>query len=170
MKTTTITRLAALLMVCGGATAACSAAASQGAPKTSEPAGIPMSIEGHQPFDQEGTFVATGAGLCPSGTNTSHSIVTERVGGALFDVTKTFICHDGSGTFDMHIKASFEEGNNYDRGSWYITGGTGAYKNMTGSGELRGTYYPSDPSGGCGCAFEGIDDDFTGTVIGGPAV
>ena len=164
MKTTTITRLAALLMVCGGATAACSAAASQDAPATPQPAGIPMSIEGHQPFEQDGTFVATGAGLCPSGTNTSHSIVTERPTGALFDVTKTFTCNDGSGTFDMRIKASVENCNNYDRGSWYITGGTGAYTNMTGSGELRGTYYPSGA-----CTAQGIDDDFTGTVIGGPA-
>jgi hypothetical protein len=50
------------------------------------------------------------------------------------------------------------------RGSWYITKGTGAYKNMTGSGDFRGTYYASN-----GCFADGVDDDLVGTVIGGPA-
>ncbi|MEP7115185.1 MAG: hypothetical protein ABI862_18120 [Ilumatobacteraceae bacterium] len=120
-----------------------------------------VTIDGHAPFNGDvETFVAHGGGLCASGTTsnvTSANFIPPLT--VVFDVKKTLTCDDGSGTFDMRVRAVVHLCDTFDRGHWEITGGTGAYRHLEGEGRLVGTYYPSDS-----CSAEGVDDHYTGIV------
>ncbi|GAB2635153.1 hypothetical protein [Kribbella swartbergensis] len=107
-----------------------------------------------------GTFQASGGGLCPSGTTALiRQQITERRNMFTFDVDKVFTCDDGSGTFVVHILARWSPCDPADRGTWSVVSGTGAYADLSGHGQLVGTYYP----GPCDEAV-GIVDALRGMV------
>ena len=98
-----------------------------------------------------GDFTASGAAvgagtLCPSGTFVDDGIrfagFPARTGEVQLQVLKTFTCDDGSGTFSvkMQIKANF--GTGIETFQWVITGGTGDYASLHGSG--TGTTVPRE--------------------------
>jgi hypothetical protein len=90
-----------------------------------------------------GSFTTSGeaadAGtICPAGSFVDTGI---RFAGGQADrgivqlqVYKTFTCDDDSGTFDvkMQIQANFDTG--IETFSWVVTGGTGEYASLHGSG------------------------------------
>ena len=91
-----------------------------------------------------GPFTATGpavdAGLlCVSGWTTDVSLGINGNGknGSNFQVLKSFICDDGSGSFLLKLQVrSDRKGDNY---SWQVAGGTGAYMRLQGTGSGYGT-------------------------------
>jgi hypothetical protein len=98
-----------------------------------------------------GSFTATGAAvdagtMCGSGTFVDTGIrfagFQGRQGEVQLQVFKTFTCDDGSGTFDvkMQIQANFDTG--IETFQWVITGGTGDYAALHGSGS--GTTVPRE--------------------------
>lgn len=109
-----------------------------------------------------GTFQASGRRLCASGTTALLSQqTTEHRNMFTFEVDKVFTCDDGSGTFVVHILARWSPCDPADRGTWSVVSGTGAYANLSGHGQLVGTYYP----GPCDEAV-GIVDAMRGMVAG----
>ena len=110
-----------------------------------------------------GTFQASGGGLCRSGTTALLSQqTTERRNMFTFEVDKAFTCNDGSGTFVVHIRAHWSPCDPADRGTWSVVSGTGRYADLSGRGQLVGTYYP----GPCDEAV-GIVDAMRGMVAVG---
>lgn len=105
-----------------------------------------------------GTFQASGGGLCSSGTTSQPGgvVVTERRRTLTFELDKVFTCTDGSGTFTMRIRAWWLPCAPSNRGVWSITGGTGRYTSVRGSGQLVGTYFPA------ACEDGGVEDAYTG--------
>lgn len=94
-------------------------------------------------FDATGAAVDSGT-LCGSGTFEDQGIrfagFPAQTGEVQLQVLKRFTCDDGSGTFDlkMQIKANFDTG--LETFQWVITGGTGDYATLRGSG--TGTTVP----------------------------
>jgi hypothetical protein len=115
-------------------------------------------------FDSgSGTFQASGGGLCPSGTTALLSQETTELRNMFtFELDKVFTCADGSGTFVVHILARWSPCDPADRGTWSVVSGTGAYANLSGHGQLVGTYYP----GPCDEAV-GIVDAMRGMIAVG---
>jgi hypothetical protein len=107
-------------------------------------------------FDASGAAVDSDA-ICPSGTFVDTGIrfagFQSPRGVVQLQVGKTFTCDDGSGTFDvkMQIQADFDTGLESFR--WVITGGTGAYDSLRGSG--GGSTVPNPPIGNIN-TFEGF--------------
>ena len=52
------------------------------------------------------------------------------------DVNKTFVCDDGSGSFDMllFVRLKMVNGQFTNNFRWMITNGTGAYEDLSGFG------------------------------------
>ena len=151
-----ITGLVSLIVVFGTAPVASAADSSRRL--------SPVTIDGHALFgsDME-TFVAHGGGLCVSGTiRNVASAVFIPPNTAVFDVNKTFICDDHSGTFTMRLRAVVHFCDTFDKGKWELTGGTGAYRHLEGEGRIVGTYFPTDS-----CSADGIDDHYTGSISHG---
>ena len=110
-----------------------------------------------------GTFVADGGVVCPSGTTSNETVVTERGPLVTFDNHKTFSCADGSGTFTLRIFAWVRPCDTFDRGVWRVESGTGAYESLSGVGRLVGSYLPANA-----CTATGIRDHLTGRMsLGG---
>ncbi len=110
-----------------------------------------------------GTFEASGGGLCHRGrTATVWEQITERPNMATFELDKEFTCEDGSGTFVVHMQARWSPCDPADRGTWNIVSGTERYADLSGHGQLVGTYYP----GPCDEAV-GIVDALRGMVAPG---
>lgn len=106
-----------------------------------------------------GTFVATGGIVCPSGT-TSDDVVVREVGNLVtFNVAKTFACADGSGTFVLRIFAVVRPCDPFNRGVWRVADGTGSYAELSGFGQLIGSYLPDDS-----CTATSVDDHLTGRI------
>lgn len=107
-----------------------------------------------------GPFVATGPSvdrgvLCPEGTtlNTALASRPDRLFTRLW-IEKVFTCDDSSGDFVVQLRVKlFPDGTTTAR--WEITGGTGAYATLQGSGGLVGT--PTIPG-------VSIEDVYTGKV------
>jgi len=116
----------------------------------------PVTIEVITSSPGAGTFTASGAGLCPSGTTADQSFGTGGQSGFLanFHDLKTFTCADGSGTFTANVQAHLIFGAPTDSFTWNIVGGTGAYANLHGSGNGVGDELPTE-----------IDDHFAGAVF-----
>jgi hypothetical protein len=125
-----------------------------------------VTIVSHVTFNPDGPnygdFDASGAAvdddlICPSGTFIDTGIrfagFQSPRGVVQLQVGKTFTCDDGSGTFDvkMQIQANFDTG--IETFQWVITGGTGAYGSLRGSGS--GSTVPNAPIGNIN-TYEGI--------------
>ena len=92
---------------------------------------------------QAGAFTATGHGLCPSGQASTPFAALVRTfpdGSIDLDVNKTFVCDDGSGSFDMllFVRLKLVAGQFTNNFRWMITNGTGAYEHLAGSGSGEG--------------------------------
>jgi hypothetical protein len=91
----------------------------------------------------EGRFTATGHGVCPSGhVSTPFAAVARSFpdGSLDLDVNKTFVCEDGSGSFDMllFVRLTMVNGQFTNDFRWMITNGTGAYEDLSGVGTGEG--------------------------------
>ena len=98
-----------------------------------------------------GTFTASGpavdAGIvCPSGDVIDESLKVsgfQSQTGMNFQVAKRFTCADGSGEFFMKLQVRIDrKGNNFH---WVVTGGTGPYERLHGTGSGYGTSSPDLP-------------------------
>lgn len=92
---------------------------------------------------QEGAFTATGHGLCPSGQASTFFAALARTfpdGSIDLDVNKSFVCDDGSGSFDMllFVRLKLVNGQFTNNFRWMITNGTGAYEDLAGFGSGQG--------------------------------
>ena len=107
-----------------------------------------------------GTFTASGEGLCSSGTTSQPDgvEVVERRRTLTFVLDKVFTCADGSGTFTLQLRAWWLPCAPSNRGVWRVTGGTGDYSSLSGSGQLIGTYFPA------ACEDGGVEDVYSGHV------
>lgn len=131
------------------------------------PARIPtaVAIDNHTDLTNGGgTFTSVGGAVCPAGTTSDQATIIDKGYVWFFDVNKTFVCADGSGTFTMHIFASVLFCNASDAGSWEFTGGTGSYRRLRGEGHLIGNYVRSDHQPASSCDNDGIDDHFWGVL------
>ena len=94
-------------------------------------------------FDATGAAVDTGT-LCASGTFVDTGIrfagFQGRQGDVQITVFKTFTCDDGSGTFDLKMQIQATPDTGIETFQWVITGGTGEYATLHGSG--TGTTVP----------------------------
>ena len=107
-----------------------------------------------QPFVATGPAVDRGV-LCPEGT-TEDIAFAARPGGWFTRLTieKLFTCGDSSGDFTVQLRVKlFPDGTT--TALWKVTGGTGDYATLMGSGTLVGT--PIVPG-------ESIEDVYTGKV------
>jgi hypothetical protein len=91
----------------------------------------------------DGAFTATGHGLCPSGEASTPFAAIARTfpdGSLDLDVNKTFVCDDGTGSFDMllFVQLKLVNGQFTDNFRWMITNGTGAYEHFAGFGTGEG--------------------------------
>ncbi len=89
--------------------------------------------------EPDGPFTATGHGLCPSGQASTPFVAVPRTfpdGSFDLDVNKTFVCDDGSGSFDMliFVRLKMVHGQFTNNFRWMITNGTGAYEDFSGFG------------------------------------
>lgn len=99
-----------------------------------------------------GTFEASGlaveAGLiCPAGeVYDKFKLVAGTRSGILQNlmIHKTFVCADGSGTFEMDLKVHLVFEPYKDATQWVVTGGDGAYARLRGAGGLYGIPVDSD--------------------------
>jgi hypothetical protein len=92
----------------------------------------------------DGPFTATGHGLCPSGQASTLFVAVPRTfpdGSLDLDVNKSYVCDDGSGSFEMliFVRLKLVNGQFTNNFRWMITNGTGAYEDLTGSGTGEGT-------------------------------
>jgi hypothetical protein len=92
---------------------------------------------------QEGAFTATGHGICPSGQASTPFAAIARTfpdGSLDLDVNKSFVCDDGSGSFEMliFVRLKMVNGQFTNNFRWMITNGTGAYEDLTGLGTGTG--------------------------------
>ena len=91
----------------------------------------------------DGAFTATGHSLCPSGRASTPFAALARTfpdGSLDIDVNKTFVCDDGTGSFDMllFVRLKLINGQFTNNFRWMITNGTGAYEELAGSGTGEG--------------------------------
>ena len=101
----------------------------------------------HQNVPNDGTFVASGPAvdnhvICDTGTfvDTGIKFAGFQSGKAVqITVDKAYSCPDGSFFVKMQIHANFD---GTEKFSWVITGGTGPYSALHGSGQ--GTTVPND--------------------------
>jgi hypothetical protein len=96
-----------------------------------------------------GTFVATGAVPCKSGT--TADINDQFLGGDKFIhliVWKQFTCDHSNATFvlkfDVYLPQPFMGAGSHDYGTWVVDSSSNG--SLHGSGVFVGTYYGSDPS------------------------
>jgi hypothetical protein len=92
---------------------------------------------------QDGDFTATGHGVCPSGQASTPFAALVRTfsdGSIDLDVNKTFVCDDGSGSFDMllFVRLELVDGQFTNNFRWMITNGTGVYEDLAGFGSGEG--------------------------------
>jgi hypothetical protein len=102
-----------------------------------------------------GPFTASGP-ICPSGmtyTESRDAAGFERGFGGQIQVTKLFVCDDGSWSFELKLNVAIRFAPFSDTYEWVVVGGTGAYENFHGTGSGTGT--PTD-------AF--LLDRYTGSV------
>lgn len=106
------------------------------------------------------------AGSIPLGCDTPTVTTTGvRVGGGgdlrTFAAVKDFDCGGGD-AFTISLNARVRDCSTSDTGTWRVTGGTGVFAGLRGSGRLVGTYF-----GGTGdsCGPDGIFDNYTGRFI-----
>lgn len=94
-----------------------------------------------EPFTATGPAVDEGL-LCAIGTVSDVSASTSGAGPiTTIRALKTFTCPDG--TFDVQLNVRLDNSTHFTTARWHITGGTGAYARLRGSGSLTGT--PIDP-------------------------
>ena len=91
----------------------------------------------------DGPFTATGHGLCASGQASTAFVAVPRTfpdGSFDLDVNKTFVCDDGSGSFEMliFVRLKMVNGQFTNNFRWMITNGTGAYEDLSGFGTGEG--------------------------------
>ena len=91
----------------------------------------------------DGAFTATGHGLCAAGQASTPFAALARTfpdGSIDLDVNKTFVCDDGSGSFDMllFVRLKLVNGQFTNNFRWMITNGTGAYEDLSGFGTGEG--------------------------------
>ena len=91
----------------------------------------------------DGAFTATGHGVCPSGQASTTFAALARAfpdGSIDLDVNKSFVCDDGSGSFDMLLFVRLKMVNSQFTNNfrWMITNGTGAYEDLAGAGTGQG--------------------------------
>lgn len=91
----------------------------------------------------DGAFTASGHGVCPSGRASTPFAAVARTfpdGSLDIDVNKTFVCDDGSGSFDMllFVRLKMVNGGFTNNFRWMITNGTGAYEDLSGVGTGEG--------------------------------
>jgi hypothetical protein len=86
-------------------------------------------------------FTATGDVICASGevSNLKSRFVGSQSGThARIIVVKHFVCDDGSGTFDILVRATLDFATFDTVGTWSVLRGTGAYAKLHGTGSLAG--------------------------------
>ena len=107
-------------------------------------------------FDVSEEFTTTGGLLCDSGVAITDPIFAKGFGAkgrgnGTFHLTKTLVCDDGSGTFQILVNAAQSATGTV--GGFAVVGGTGNYTGLRGGGSLVGTYTP-----------EGLTDVYTGRL------
>lgn len=130
----------------------------------SPPAGVQFTVDtsfGPDGGPSFGPFTATGPAVsqglvCPSGNTVDVfgkvSGFQSARGGLNLQIVKLFTCDDGSGEFYVKLQVRLDwKGDSFN---WVITGGTGVYEDLRGSGQ--GT--------GVGTAEGGVLDSYTGKV------
>ncbi len=101
-------------------------------------------------------FTSTGGVICSSGTATTdvrHFVGFQSGNQAQILLVKHFVCDDGSGTFDLLLRAKLDFATSDTVGTWTVIGGTGEYARLHGAGKLTGK--------GMG---ETVLDEYTGTM------
>ena len=84
----------------------------------------------------DGPFIATGHALCPSGqvATTYNFFLGSVPNGFNLVVGKSFTCDNGSGSFDLVLYVEVRPGAPRNNFRWLVTGGTGQYEGLFGSG------------------------------------
>jgi hypothetical protein len=80
-------------------------------------------------------WVASGPGVCRSGTTTAASISYIEFEPFKIVMDKELTCDDGSGSFLIRL-SSGQVANPTSTGGWIVTGGSGAYENAVGGGSF----------------------------------
>ncbi len=96
---------------------------------------IPAGGGGHGPFTATGQAVEDGL-VCASGTTQDVSLTVAGNGPKSrvnYQVLKSFTCDDGTGIFTLklQVRSDPDRGGTY---SWTVSGGTGDYLKLQGSG------------------------------------
>jgi len=104
-----------------------------------------------------GTFEATGPAvtshlICPTG-EVRDVYLNEVEGG--WDVVKAFVCADGSQTFIVRLQVKVNDSG--ETFTWTVTGGTGPYRGLSGSGSGTSTLWVNGQ----------LTNTYTGTLVGG---
>ena len=131
---------------------------------SSPPAAVQFEVEttfGSDGAPSFGPFTATGPAVdqglvCPNGDTIDVfgkvSGFQSAKGGLNFQVVKQFTCGDGSGEFFVKLQVRVDwRGDNFN---WTITGGTGQYEDLHGTGQGIGLNVVPD----------GVLDVYTGKV------
>jgi hypothetical protein len=118
-----------------------------GAATASSSGAVTMTINTPPGSIGEGTFVASGAAPCKSGTTAPAGFAP--IANDHFIVWKQFICASpSSATFvlklDVHIPRPGAGAGSHDYGTWVVDSSSDG--SLHGSGVFVGTYYGSDPS------------------------
>jgi hypothetical protein len=120
----------------------------------------PITIVSPMTFNPDGfnfgTFEASGSAvenglICESGTVDDTRIIfagfqSER--GVQIPVRKTFTCADGTGTINVKIQVHLDFATATESFSWVVQGGTGAYRDLRGSGSGTTVSDGSNPQTG----------------------
>jgi hypothetical protein len=123
--------------------------------------GRPVAINARQGADGDRTFTAPVGDLCALGSYRSDADHHDTADGVRLDVDQTFTCADGSGTFTIRSTAFVHGCDAFHHGTWQFVAGTGAYRDVRGSGALVGLYTPGDA-----CLGLAVDGHFRGLVAG----
>ncbi len=99
-----------------------------------------IDISDADPFTASGPAVEAGL-LCAAGDVSELSISVRDIAGGryrMIRVVKHFLCADGSGTFDIRLRARLDLATLETHGKWQIAGGTGDYASLRGTGTQMG--------------------------------
>ena len=108
------------------------------------------------PFTASGPAVDEGL-FCASGTAyTTHTIMAgpPDIRRTNFQVTKLFVCQDGSGAIEIFVHAHVNNDSYENTGQWNVLSGTGDYARLKGRGSQVGE-----------ATDVGVNDTYTGWVI-----
>jgi hypothetical protein len=117
-----------------------------GATAASQSPFVTLKVTTGPSLNLDGTFVATGAAPCKSGT--TADVRSQGIAVGHFIVWKQFTCAGSPATFvlrfDVHIPQPFAGTGSHDYGTWTVDGASDA--SLRGSGVFVGTYFGSDPN------------------------